>query len=88
MEPAIDRMNGEDYDGRRLTVKRATARGEKLSEGGNEDEQTAETDDGWGVATKKKGGSKNFKAHASSENSCGLLCRSFVGWSLFLRWSQ
>eukprot|EP00929_Paragymnodinium_shiwhaense_P055228 TRINITY_DN27689_c0_g1_i2.p1 TRINITY_DN27689_c0_g1~~TRINITY_DN27689_c0_g1_i2.p1 ORF type:complete len:163 (-),score=24.91 TRINITY_DN27689_c0_g1_i2:303-791(-) len=91
-DAAIARMSGKDIDGRSLTVKRATYRGEKSAENDDEamdvegecdsGEPTAGVPDadGWGMASGKKRGrnsaGSSFQARAKAKESEGKL----LGW--------
>mmetsp|Transcript_8927 Transcript_8927/g.31621 ORF Transcript_8927/g.31621 Transcript_8927/m.31621 type:complete len:163 (-) Transcript_8927:117-605(-) len=81
--PAIARWHNADCEGRQLTVKRATARGEKPTDGAEEDadEQGAE-DEGFSTEAKRggrKGRAKDpdsFRARAEAKKQEGKV----LGW--------
>eukprot|EP00440_Ansanella_granifera_P052989 gb/GFBE01057450.1/.p1 GENE.gb/GFBE01057450.1/~~gb/GFBE01057450.1/.p1 ORF type:complete len:161 (+),score=34.33 gb/GFBE01057450.1/:1-483(+) len=86
-DAAIARMHGQDCEGRPLTVKRATARGEHATEegsdedtsGGNTGQSPAGDGDGFESVGPRKGkkSSKSFKARAAEqEKETGKM----MGW--------
>mmetsp|Transcript_2001 Transcript_2001/g.3019 ORF Transcript_2001/g.3019 Transcript_2001/m.3019 type:complete len:155 (-) Transcript_2001:142-606(-) len=84
VDAAIAKMHSRDCEGRQLTVKRATMRGEKAQEGDDEEEdddgampsEDRRNEDEWGTVASKKKGSKSFKARAEEKTKAGKV----LGW--------
>lgn len=84
VERAIARMHEVDCEGRRLTVRKATMRGEKAIDGdaASEDEEGDKgqqpSEQGWGTASSRRNGNgpPSFQKRAEAKSKAGKL----LGW--------